>query len=195
MRPVLLAFCAYGFGVAHDVASLRGVGRIKPWLFGMMALGHALSTLRLTAKSERFPFPRPLQRAAALLSAASFGAMMYSLTFEIPLRKAWLRRGHTDELVTDGTYSLTRHPGVLWYTIAVLSLAAATRSRRLLRAAPALIAGDVAHVAFQERVVLPAVFGEQYRAYQRQTPMLVPTAGSLRHFLRHFLRPVPGRSR
>ena len=117
--------------------------------------------------------------------------MFYSIMIEIPFRKGWIEQGHTDELVTSGTYALTRHPGVLWYTIAVFAAAVATRSRRLLTAAPLLVLGDVAHVKFQDAVVLPAVFGEAYREYQRHTPFVVPTLESIRRFVRTAIRPEP----
>ena len=88
-----------------------------------------------------------------------------------------------DELVTDGTYALARHPGVIWYTCWVVFTALATRSWRLLAAAPILVAGDVGHVAFQERAVLTKEFGQAYREYQRSTPFVVPTGASVRRFL------------
>ena len=102
---------------------------------------------------------------------------------EIPFRKAWVDEGHTDELVDTGTYALARHPGVIWFTFAIFALAVATRSRRLLLAAPLLIAGDVGHVAFQEQAVLTEVFGDSYRRYQQSTPFLVPTVASFTRFV------------
>jgi protein-S-isoprenylcysteine O-methyltransferase Ste14 len=124
-----------------------------------------------------------------VMAPLGWAAMFYSIMVEIPFRKGWVERGHTDELVTTGTYALTRHPGVLWFTIAVLASAVATRSRRLLWAAPVLIAADVAHVAFQERFVLRTVFGAAYERYQRETPFVVPTPKSAGRFLRTVTSP------
>jgi protein-S-isoprenylcysteine O-methyltransferase Ste14 len=74
-------------------------------------------------------------------------------------------------------------------TIAIFASAVATRSRRLLMAAPLIVAGDVAHVAFQERFVLGNVFGAEYRRYQRETPFVIPTPASARRFVRTAIRP------
>ena len=183
MRPVLLAMAGYGWGIAHDIASRKRLPYAKPPLMLVMVASHIAAILTLALRSRRFPLPRPLQALFVVLAPLSFAAMLYSLLFEIPLRKAWLERGHMDELVTDGTYALARHPGVIWYTCWVLCTALAARSWRLLAAAPVLVAGDVGHVAFQERAVLTKEFGDAYREYQRSTPFVVPNRQSLRRFL------------
>lgn len=183
MGALLLAMSGYGWGMLHDIASRRRVPFVKPVLLLIMVASHLVGTYRLALRSRRFPFPRAVQLACMVLGPLAFAGMLYSVLVEVPLRKAWLERGHTDELVTDGTYALARHPGVLWYCVWVLATALGARSWRLLLAAPVLIAGDVGHVAFQERVVLTKEF-EGYRDYQRTTPFLVPTGASIRRFAR-----------
>lgn len=187
MPALLLALGSYLLGALFDIAAIRDVPRAKPFLAAGLAIAHLAGIYRLASHSRRFPAPRPLQRLCTVLAPLGMAGMGYSIFVEVPLRKGWLERGHVDELVTDGTYSLTRHPGVLWYAGWVLCAAVATRSRRLLAAAPLLVAGDVAHVAFQERFVLLPRFGEAYRAYQRTTPMLIPDGRSLRRFVRALL--------
>lgn len=181
---IRLAAAGYALGMLHDLASRSRVPGIKPLLFLAMAAAHTTALVRLVRGGPRMPVPRAARWVAAPLAVASFGAMIYSILIEIPLRGAWLNRGHTDRLVTGGTYRLTRHPGVLWLSLGIVSLAVATRSRQLARAAGALIAGDVLHVWFQERFVLHREFGEPYAAYTRRTPMLVPTPASVRAFVR-----------
>lgn len=184
MTDLLLSLSGFAWGVLHDIAAVRNVPRVKPALLALSAAGHLSGFYRLAAHSGRWHPPTWLRLLCSLLAPASFVAMFYSIMVEIPFRKAWVEQGHTDELVTTGTYALTRHPGVLWFTIGALSAAVATRSRRLLIAAPVIALADVAHVRFQERVVLPTVFGEAYREYQRSTPFVVPTPASIRRFLR-----------
>lgn len=179
-----LSAVGYALGMAHDLASVRALPRVKPFLFAAMIASHAASFGRLVRGSPRLPVPSMCARLASALALLSFAGMFYSIMVEIPLRKAWLRQGHTDALVTTGTYALVRHPGVLWLTSALAWAALAARSRRLLVAWPAMILGDVVHVWFQERAVLPHVFGEAYRDYQRATPFLVPTRRSVRRFTR-----------
>ncbi len=184
MVEVLLSFSGYAWGMLHDLAALKAVPRVKPYLLAMSALGHSFAFFGLLRRSSRFDPPPALRALCMLLAPLSWAAMFYSIMVEIPFRKGWVDEGHTDQIVTDGTYALARHPGVIWFTVALLTSAVAARSRRLLLAAPFMVAGDVMHVAFQERVVLVEVFGDAYRAYQRTTPFLVPTPASFAKFVR-----------
>lgn len=183
MNATGLGLLAYLSGILFDIAAIRNIPRVKPLFMAGLALGQLLAVYRLAARSPRLPVPRPVQVLCAVLSPLALLTMFYSLFVEIPLRKAWIERGHVDELVTDGTYALCRHPGVLSYTVWILATTLATRSRRLLLAAPSFILGDVAHVAFQERFVLGPYFGQAYREYQRTTPFLIPNRASVARFL------------
>jgi protein-S-isoprenylcysteine O-methyltransferase Ste14 len=184
VRATLIGLSGYIWGMLHDVAARRRAARVKPLLLVLTGASHIFAWYRLMAHSPRLRVPRLLRAAALLVAPAGFALMFYSIMVEIPFRKAWIDRGHPDELVTTGTYALARHPGVLWYSIGVVAAALATRSRRLLYGAPVLVAGDVLHVWFQERYVLEQEFGDAYREYQRSTPMIVPNAISLRRFVR-----------
>jgi protein-S-isoprenylcysteine O-methyltransferase Ste14 len=189
MTHLLLSFSGYAWGVLHDIAALRGTPHAKPILLALSAAGHLTGLYGLMRHSSRWNPPLLLRLLCFVLAPAGWAAMFYSVMVEIPFRKGWVDRGHTDRIVTTGTYALTRHPGVFWMTIAIFASAVATRSRRLLMAAPLIVAGDVAHVAFQERFVLGNVFGAEYRRYQRETPFVIPTPASARRFVRTAIRP------
>jgi protein-S-isoprenylcysteine O-methyltransferase Ste14 len=186
---LLLSFSGYAWGVLHDIAALRGTPYAKPVCLVMSAAGHLTGLYGLMRHSSRWNPPLALRLLCFVLAPAGWAAMFYSVMVEIPFRKGWVERGHTPEIVTTGTYALTRHPGVFWFTIAVFASAVATRSKRLLLAAPILVAGDVAHVGFQERFILTSVFGTSYVRYQQRTPFVVPTPASLRRFVRTAVRP------
>ena len=192
MFPVLLSLSGYLWGIAHDVAAQRGWPIVKAPLLAAMAASHLVALALLMLRSPRLPVPRPLRRLSGLVAVLAAAGMAYSILVEIPFRKAWVDRGHTDELVTDGTYALCRHPGVLWFTLACLTGSFATRSRRLLLATPLLVLDDGVDVAFQDRYTLPRVFGEQYARYAESTPFLLPSARSLRHFRATALARRPG---
>lgn len=183
MNATRLGLLSYVFGLIFDMAAIRNIPRIKPFMMAAMAVSHLAAVYRLAARSPRFPVPRPVRAVCMVLSPLALLAMLYSIFVEVPLRKAWIDQGHTDELVTDGTYALSRHPGVLFYAVWIITAALATRSRRLLTSAPALILGDVGHVAFQERFVLEPYFGDAYREYQRTTPFLIPNRRSIGRFM------------
>jgi protein-S-isoprenylcysteine O-methyltransferase Ste14 len=189
MGAVLLGLSGYAWGILHDIAARHRVPRAKPALLLLTGASHIGAWYLLMARSRRFPVPRPLRALALILAPLGFAAMFYSIMVEIPFRKAWVDRGHTDRLVTTGTYALSRHPGVVWYSVAITAAAFATRSLRLLLAAPALIVGDVLHVWFQEQYVLPHEFGEEYERYQETTPFLVPNEASARRFASTLARP------
>jgi protein-S-isoprenylcysteine O-methyltransferase Ste14 len=188
MTHLLLSFSGYAWGVLHDIAALRGTRYAKPVFLILSGTGHLSGLYGLMRHSSRWNPPRALRLLCIVLAPAGWAAMFYSVMVEIPFRKGWVDRGHTDQIVTTGTYALTRHPGVFWMTIAIFASAVATRLRRLLLAAPLIVAGDVAHVAFQERSVLGNVFGTEYRRYQQETPFVVPTPASARRFVRTAFR-------
>lgn len=174
MAGTILVLLGFVLGALHDLASYRRTPVVKPVLVGLTALAHLSGAWLLLVRSPKRPFPKAVSRVAFGTSVVAFLGMLYSIAVEIPFRKAWIDRGHTGDLVTSGTYSVSRHPGVLWTAIWVPSAAVASGSRDLLRCWPAVIVGDVAHVWAQDRWLLPRVFGEDYREYQRRTPFLVP---------------------
>ena len=59
-----------------------------------------------------------------------------------------------------------------------------SRSLVLAVAVPFWIAANVGCVYLEEKVNLEKAFGEEYKEYQRGTPMLIPTKASLLRFLR-----------
>lgn len=179
MRGVGLVMLGFTWGVLHDVASYRGTPVVKPLLLVLAAASHIAGAWHLLARGPRQAVPLLVQRVAAVLTVVGFLGMIYSIAIEIPFRRAWIDRGHTGNLVTTGTYSVSRHPGVLWTTLWVACAGFATRSRDLIRLWPIVIAADVVHVWIQDRWLLPHVFGDEYRAYQRRVPFLVPRLGDL----------------
>lgn len=183
MLPTLLAFAGYGWGILHDIAAQRGWPRAKTPLFILTGASHIAAFYLFLVRAPRVGVPRLVQRLSTVAAVVGLGGMLYSIMIEIPFRKAWLERGHSQQLVTGGTYALARHPGVLWAALWMPAAALAARSRTFLRWVPLVLLGDVVHVWFQDRYTLPRVFGEEYRAYQRTTPFLLPTSASLRRFL------------
>jgi protein-S-isoprenylcysteine O-methyltransferase Ste14 len=180
MLGVGLVLAGFVMGLVHDLVSYWRVPRIKPLLLLIIGVFHASGAYLLIAKSSHVAIPQPIERVASVVAILGFLGMLYSIGVEIPLRRAWINRGHLDELVTSGTYSISRHPGVLWAAVWIPSAAVGAGSRDLLLWWPVLLAADILHVWIQDRFFLPRAFGGAYHAYQREVPFLISVPGVFR---------------
>ena len=109
--------------------------------------------------------------------------LMYSLFVNLPFRKTYIATGVSDRLITTGLYALVRHPGVMWFVLFVLSLVLISKSTLLLLASPIFILLDVVLVIVQDKYFFIRMF-DNYKQYQRKTPMLVPNRQSLNTFIK-----------
>jgi hypothetical protein len=73
---------------------------------------------------------------------------------------------------------LTRHPGILWYALGLISLILISQRQLILLAAPIWLLMDVLYVWLQDRFFFPRMFPD-YPRYQRETPMLIPNRTSI----------------
>ena len=161
-----------------DLAALRGIRYLKQGiglafvaLFGYAMYGVCFAT-------EKLAFPACAGWVGWPLTVISGGLLVYSVLLEIPFKATYAQSGVGQELVTTGTYALTRHPGVLWFGLFLLGLAAMSRSKLLLVAGPVWLALDVVYVWIQDRFYFPLTF-PGYEQYRRETPMLIPTRDSI----------------
>jgi protein-S-isoprenylcysteine O-methyltransferase Ste14 len=182
MKPILLGVLGYALSFVFDWASWRRLRLLKP-LFGLsavIALGTALVWVLSTPGS--LPWPSWLLSVGWPLLLASGVLLFYSLFFEIPFTATYARQGAGKQLVTTGTYALTRHPGVLWMAFLMLSLTLVTRLPVVAIAAIVWTALDVLYVWLQEVLLFRRMF-PGYADYQQSTPMLLPTRQSVRRCL------------
>ena len=174
-----------GFTVIHlfDLVSLKRVPRAKPavWASGSGLLIYSLVMICLTP--DKLVLPVWLTWLGWGLLSISLPLLIHSLFVGLPFRKTYLTTGIGDRLITTGVYALTRHPGVIWFTILMLALIPVSGSRLLLIAAPVFIALDILLVTIQDRFIFSKMF-DGYVSYRRRTPMLFPNRRSLNIFLR-----------
>ena len=78
MVEILLSFSGYACGMLHDLAALKAVPRVKPYLLTMSALGHSFAFFGLMRHSSRFNPPPALRALCMLLAPLSWAAMFYS---------------------------------------------------------------------------------------------------------------------
>jgi len=187
-----IAIGALGFTVIHlfDLVSLKRVRRVKPiiWASGCGLLVYSL--VKICLWPDKLLVPAWLTWLGWGVLAVSSSLLIHSLFISLPFRKTYMATGVGDRLITTGVYALVRHPGVIWFTLLMLSLIPVSGSRLLLVAAPTFILLDIVLVVIQDRFIFSRMFKE-YEAYRRETPMLWPLRRSINAFLRSVRRPGP----
>ncbi len=181
---IYIALGCLGFLIIHlfDVISLKKWPVVKPvsWVLGNGLLVYTL--VKLSLQSNRLPLPIWSNWLGWLLLSVSFWLLIHSLFINLPFRKTYVAAGVGDRLITTGLYALVRHPGVHWFSLALLSLVLVSRSSRLLTTVPVFIVLDIVLVIVQDKVFFTKMFGG-YARYQRETPMLIPNRHSIRAFV------------
>ena len=91
----------------------------------------------------------------------------------------------TQRLLSDGVYTICRNPMGLGDVLFYAGLCGLTASGwSLVIQVPAYAILVVWNHRVNERPALMKRFGDDYRAYERQTPLLIPTPASLKRALR-----------
>lgn len=93
--------------------------------------------------------------------------------------------GGTRHLVTTGPYAVVRHPSVLAKLLGVLGTGFLFGSPLFLGVVlPLLLAGSLVYNRYVQEAACVRQFGEEYLAYRRRVPFLVPRLGPLVAVLR-----------
>lgn len=109
--------------------------------------------------------------------------LFYSLFLELPFSKTYGGKEFHTGLVNTGTYSLCRHPGVLWFFLMYFFYGLYLGSAILLLACFIWTCLDVIYVILQEKYFFVKNFSD-YGEYQKSTPMLIPNIESIKNFIR-----------
>lgn len=179
MDAVWLGALAFLIAFGFDLASMARRTGLKRAILVSACLLFLLALLQALSQPPLLAAPVWMNVAGIILSLLGAGLGIYSLAIEIPARNTYVAPVAPSQLITTGTYALTRHPGVLWFALLLLGLVIANRSLALLIAAPLWLGLDVLYVWLQDRYFFPRQFPD-YPAYRQHTPMLIPTRGSIR---------------
>ncbi len=106
--------------------------------------------------------------------------LLYSVFVEIGIEAYALN--NKNNLVTTGTYSLSRHPGVLWFLFLYVSAFLVFQNYYLLYAGLIWTVSNIGYVYLQERFVFHKLF-DNYESYIKSTPMLFPNFQSIERFI------------
>ncbi len=179
MDAVWLGALAFLIAFGFDLASMARRTGLKRAILVAAGLLFLLALYQALRQPPLAPAPGWVVAFGIVLSLLGVSLSAYSLVIEIPARSTYLAPGAPNQLITTGTYALTRHPGVLWFAVILIGLVIANRSLALLIAAPVWLGLDVLYVWLQDRYFFPKQFPD-YGRYREQTPMLIPTVHSTR---------------
>ena len=164
-----------------DLCSLCKKNHLK-YLFGVSGfLLIAVSSILIVVDFSSYLEINGIYRIASLVIALiSFLLLVYSVFIEVGRKTYKLKNEHA--LVTNGTYALTRHPGVLWMLL--LYIFGAIFFQNLLAIYAALIWTfvNIVYVTIQERFIFNKIF-DNYDKYRESTPMLLPNYNSIGKFI------------
>ena len=154
---------------------------ISKYFFAFIGLGLiGYSTVEIVALGSDFNL-HPFAKLLSLLFAVIFMALLiYSVFIEVGGNT--YKKVAEPELVTNGTYSLVRHPGVIWLFLAYLFLGIFTQNMYLLVTSFVWTLVNYLYVVLQEKLVLQKLF-PKYHEYIKTTPRVIPNGMSLKRFM------------
>lgn len=116
-----------------------------------------------------------------LLFAVFLALLLHALFFAFPVSSAYERPGENRPVCRTGQYALCRHPGVLWFSCALLCLWLGAGLPLLSAAVFALL--DILLALFEDLSVFPARL-TGYADYRHETPFLIPNPHSIERALK-----------
>lgn len=173
----VLGFLAF---IGFDICSLRQK-RYSKYLFGTFGLLFIIGSTVMIVRMEEIIVVHSWIRMISYIAALVFFALLiYSVFVEVG--KNTYEYNAKPCLVTDGTYSLVRHPGVIWFLFVYMFAALAFESQLLFHAGLVWSLVNGVYTYTQEKYVLYKLFVE-YDEYQKTTPMFIPNITSIKKFI------------
>ena len=185
IQYILAGLLSFGFFAGADYATYKEIHYLKPFLWIGTIPVFLYAFILGWIDTAFFPLDAFVSTLAWIPLVFFFTLFVYSLFIEIPVKQTYVQREQPQRVVAGGTYSLTRHPAFIWFTCWSVSSIFASRSITLAVGVPVWIVAYIVCVLLEEKLTIMGNFGEQYREYQKQTPMLFPTAQSARRFARN----------
>lgn len=181
MVPAILIAGGVGFSLllVPDLCRLARRHRlaVPAFAFGFAAV---LLALVLEVTSFRAAGPLFLRVAAAILSGLFAVLLAYSAVIEIPLHRRFSAGGTRITLYTEGTYRLSRHPGLLWFLLMQASLNVIFLDATFILVSAVLVLGDLILVFIQDRYLFPLLL-PRYGDYKLRVPFLFPRIYAGKH--------------
>jgi len=179
---ILIGLLGFAFIAGADWATYKKTPFLKPVLWFLIIPVFSYAIVMAWIDTTRFDLPHIVSTVAWAPLLFFFGLFIYSLYVEIPFKRTYIDSPQPTKVVTDGTYSLCRHPAALWFGVWVASAVLASRSVTLAVAAPVWIAAYTGCMFWEEKLCCLENIGDEYKRYQEVTPMLIPTLTSIGRF-------------
>ncbi len=119
-----------------------------------------------------YEIPHNFYPVVLLVRLGAIGIFGYAMLQIDVLEFSGIKRQKKNVLITSGAYRIVRHP---LYTAGILILVTNMKMTLLDLIAVLLITGYLLAGALIEERRLLSVFGDEYRKYQDQVPMFIPT--------------------
>ena len=166
--------------LVFDLMSMKDKVYLKYFfaLFGLSLITYATYQL-MNFQSDLF-LNETLRVLGLLFSVIFLILLIYSVLIEVGSNT--YSKIAQPKLVTNGTYSLVRHPGVIWLFLLYFWLAIYTQNSLILLSAFIWSFVNIIYVVIQEKLVLSKLF-QDYQEYRNSTPMVIPNFMSIKKFI------------
>ena len=171
-----LAFICFGI---FDLNKIKYMHKTINSLVILGSLVITFSTVMIIISNYSMRISTLLQWILLLSAIFALFLMIYTIFFAVSFKKTYIETNKGNTVVNTGMYALCRHPGVFWFFLFYLFLGLAFSNKLLLIAGFVWTSIDVIYVYIQDRWIFPIIL-EDYHAYQKQVPFLLPNKTSLR---------------
>ncbi len=180
MIYIIIGLIGFVFFLIFDLLSLKN-RIISKYIFALTGL---FLVIYSTVKIIRLPSDTFVNNTTQIISLdlaiIFFGLLIYSVFIEVGVKT--YRQIAEHSLVTNGTYSLVRHPGVVWLFLTYFFGSVFFENSFLLITAIVWTIINTIYIVLQEKLVLKKLFNN-YGEYIKATPMILPNITSLRKFI------------
>ena len=176
----ILGISAFVFMFVFDILSMNHKKKSK-YIF--MISGPALliiGSILIVRRETAFLLPTSLRIFFGAMAILFLLLLIYSVVIEVG--KNTYQYNNKPQLITDGTYALSRHPGVLWMFGLYSALAFTLAHTELLIAAFVFTTVNCMYVYIQEKIIFTHIFND-YKSYQEDTPFILPNIKSIKAFI------------
>jgi len=166
--------------VTFDLTSMKNHVVMK-YFFGLLGLVLVTySTFKIIELGPDISVNIYTKYLGLVLAIVFFVLLIYSVFIEVGGNT--YQKIAVPQLVTTGTYSLVRHPGVIWLFLAYFFSAVFFQNSVLVLTSIIWTGVNTLYIVLQEELVLKKIF-VNYEEYRRTTPMVIPNVTSFRKFI------------